>query len=284
MPRKKLALHWQILVGLFVGAAMGFAANGLAARQIVPGMVNTIASIADPLGKVFLRLIFMVVIPLVFSALALGVAGLGDTRRPGRVGLRALLFTIGLSACAVALGITLVNTIQPGRYLSESQQAQLNEQYGADAQNELMAAKQAEPLKDILLDIIPENPIQQMVVVVDGSSKGNGMPGGGVFFTGLWRRHDRRAGENADTQECPGGIFRRVHGDHRLRDVAGALRSGVPRVRHDGPPRVRPDAASSGLHRHRAPGSCAANGEGFRDSESAGFKMMPRRMSEAHDV
>jgi len=175
MRRKTLSLHWQILVGLLVGGTLGLAANGLAARQIAPEAVNTIAGIADPLGKVFLRLIFMVVVPLVFSALALGVAGLGDTRRLGRVGLGALLFTVGLSACAVVLGIALVNTIRPGQYLSESQQIALNEQYGADAQKALIAAKQAKPLKDLLLDIIPENPLQEMVGAVDGSSKGNGM-------------------------------------------------------------------------------------------------------------
>jgi len=175
MRRKTLSLHWQILVGLLVGGTLGLAANGLAARQIAPEAVNTIAGIADPLGKVFLRLIFMVVVPLVFSALALGVAGLGDTRRLGRVGLGALLFTVGLSACAVVLGVALVNTIRPGQYLSESQQIALNEQYGADAQKALIAAKQAKPLKDLLLDIIPENPLQEMVGAVDGSSKGNGM-------------------------------------------------------------------------------------------------------------
>jgi DAACS family dicarboxylate/amino acid:cation (Na+ or H+) symporter len=171
----KLPLHWQILIGLLVGATLGLAASALAARHIAPDAVNSIARIADPLGKVFLRLIFMVVVPLVFSALALGVAGLGDTRRLGRVGLRTLLFTIGLSACAVVLGVVLVNTIRPGRYLSESQQIELNEQYGADAQKALIAAKQAKPLQDILLDIIPENPLQEMVGAVDGSSKGNGM-------------------------------------------------------------------------------------------------------------
>lgn len=175
MRRKRLALHWQILLGLLVGATLGLAANYLAARQIAPDVVATVAGVADPLGKVFLRLIFMVVVPLVFSALALGVAELGDVRRLGRVGLRTLLFVVGLSACAVILGVALVNTIQPGRYLSESQRVQLNEQYGADAQKALIAAKQAKPLKDILLDIIPENPIQEMVGAVDGSSKGNGM-------------------------------------------------------------------------------------------------------------
>ncbi|MBN2580732.1 MAG: dicarboxylate/amino acid:cation symporter [Pirellulales bacterium] len=174
-PRKKFALHWQILLGLLVGAALGVTANCLAAQGDLQDVVDQIVRVADPLGKVFLRLIFMVVIPLVFSALALGVAGLGDARRLGRVGLRTLLFTVGLSGAAVVLGLTLVNVVQPGRYLSDEQQAELNRQYGSQAQEEMLNAKKAKPLADILLDIIPENPLQEMVGAVDGSSKGGGM-------------------------------------------------------------------------------------------------------------
>jgi dicarboxylate/amino acid:cation (Na+ or H+) symporter, DAACS family len=175
MPRKPLALHWQIFIGLLVGAGLGVGANFLSGWEGVKEVVDAAVQAADPLGRVFLRLIFMVVIPLVFSALALGVAGLGDARRLGSVGLRTLFFTIALSACAVVLGVALVNLLQPGRYLSEEQQSQLNRQYGGDAQQKVVAAKQAKPLKDILLDIIPENPLQEMVGAVDGSSKGNGM-------------------------------------------------------------------------------------------------------------
>ncbi|MBN2023134.1 MAG: dicarboxylate/amino acid:cation symporter [Pirellulales bacterium] len=175
MPRKRLALHWRILLGLVVGAALGVGANALAARQLIPDLDGFVRNVVDPLGKVFLRLIFMVVIPLVFSALALGVAELGNVRKLGRVGLRTLWFTIGLSACAVVLGVSLVNVIQPGRYLSEEQQTALNEQYGGGAQQAVLAAKQAKPLANVLLDIIPENPLQEMVGAVDGSSKGDGM-------------------------------------------------------------------------------------------------------------
>jgi dicarboxylate/amino acid:cation (Na+ or H+) symporter, DAACS family len=175
MPRKKLALHWKILVGLAVGAGLGVTANLLAGRGEFKNAVDAAVAVADPLGKVFLRLIFMVVIPLVFSALALGVAGLGDARRLGGVGLRTLLFTVWLSGCAVFLGVGLVNLVQPGRYLSEEQQVQLKKHYGNDARKEVSAAKQAKPLGRILLDIIPENPLQEMVGALDGSSKGDGM-------------------------------------------------------------------------------------------------------------
>jgi len=175
MRRKRLALHWQILLGLLVGAMLGLTANGLAGRQVGSGVADAMAEVADPLGRVFLRLIFMVVVPLVFSALALGVAGLGDARQLGRIGVRTLLFTVGLSASAVVLGVALVNLIEPGRYLSEDQRIELDEHYGATAQQTLTAARQAKPLADVLLDVIPENPLQEMVGAVDGSSKGDGM-------------------------------------------------------------------------------------------------------------
>jgi DAACS family dicarboxylate/amino acid:cation (Na+ or H+) symporter len=177
MPKKKLALHWKILLGLLVGATLGIIANFLAARSVISSdqLSWWALNVADPLGKVFLRLIFMVVIPLVFSALALGVAGLGDPRRLGRVGLHTLALTLGLSVCAVAMSVGLVNAFRPGRAFSEEQQAALEKQYGRAVEETVSRAGQSKPLKDVLLDIIPENPLQEMVGAMDGSSKGNGM-------------------------------------------------------------------------------------------------------------
>jgi len=188
--RKGLALHWKILIGLLLGAAVGLTANVMASRPLVAGVVDPLdvdgngvhdrldwwaANVADPAGRVFLRLIFMVVIPLVFSALALGAMGLGDLGRVGRVGLRTLGYTLLLSSVAVLLGIGLVNAIQPGKRLPAEQQARLRAQYSSASTEAMSAAKRAKPLKDVLLDIIPENPLQEMVGAVDGSSKGNGL-------------------------------------------------------------------------------------------------------------
>jgi DAACS family dicarboxylate/amino acid:cation (Na+ or H+) symporter len=134
-----------------------------------------VANVTDPLGKLFLRLVFMVVVPLVFAALTTGVTGLGDLRRLGSVGLRSLLLTVILSAIAVGIGITLVNAIGPGTRLRDEQRKMLHAQYARQAGEVVEKAKKAKSLKDVLLDIIPENPLQEMVGAVDGSSKGNGM-------------------------------------------------------------------------------------------------------------
>jgi DAACS family dicarboxylate/amino acid:cation (Na+ or H+) symporter len=188
--RNHAALHWQILAGLLLGAVLGISANVLAARPVVPGVVDphdqdqngvddrldwAATNLADPVGKIFLRLIFMVVIPLVFSALALGALEMGDVGRLGRVGLRTLGYTLLLSAAAVALGLLLVNVIRPGRTISEEQGRMLRAHYARGTDDTLAKARQAKPLRDTLLDIIPENPLQEMVGALDASSKGNGM-------------------------------------------------------------------------------------------------------------
>lgn len=176
-PRGGLALHWQILIGLVIGATLGIGANLWA--QDSPNALERLhwwaLNVADPLGRIFLRLVFMVVIPLVFSALALGVAEIGDVGRLGRVGLRTLAFTAGLSLTAVVLGITLVNFFEPGRTLPAEKSAALRAQYASGASAAMQKANQAKSIKDTLLDIIPENPLQEMVGALDGSSKGNGM-------------------------------------------------------------------------------------------------------------
>ncbi len=173
--RRNMALHWQIILGLVVGGAAGLLVNILSIADT--RAVGVARAIAEPLGQIFLRLIFMVVVPLVFSALALGVAGIGDLRRLGRLGLRTLVLALVLSAISVAIGITLANTIRPGDHLRQEKRQEIFERYGAkDASARALAeAKRAKPLRDALLDVIPKNPLQEMVGAIDGSSPGGGM-------------------------------------------------------------------------------------------------------------
>src|SRR5262249_4707300 len=103
--RPRLAQHTKILIGLIIGAAAGIAAHYLSVVPVVPGEVNpgdldasglhdrlewVMLNVADPIGRVFLRLMFMVVVPLVFSALALAVVEIGDVRRLGKLGIKTL--------------------------------------------------------------------------------------------------------------------------------------------------------------------------------------------------
>ncbi len=189
--RGRLALHWKILIGLAVGAV-----GGLAARAIWPpvahGTTNEAldwfaTNVAETLGQIFLRLIFMVVVPLVFSALVLGVAEIGDVRKLGRMGLRTLLMTLILSSASVAIGLTLANVVRPGARLPAEQREQLKNEYMPKGEAAAQQAKQAKSVRDLLLDLIPKNPLQEMVGAIDGSSPGGGMLAVMVFalFVGV---------------------------------------------------------------------------------------------------
>lgn len=167
---------WPIMVGLLTGLTLGLLANVLGSdREQIASWLSVLISIAQPIGKLFLRLMLMVVVPFVFAALALAVVEIGDLRRLGRIGLKTLLFTLVFSTTAVLIGMTLVNWFRPGSVLSELQRAQLSERYAADSSRLARQSKQAKSLTDTLIDMLPENPLQEMVGAVDGSSKGNGM-------------------------------------------------------------------------------------------------------------
>lgn len=183
-PRKPVAptarkpgveLHWQIMIGLLAGTLGGLAARSLARAGPNSNLDWFATNVAETLGQVFLRLVFMVVVPLVFSALALGVAGIGDMRRLGRMGLRTLALTLLLSASSVAIGITLANVIRPGAALDESQRTELRERYAKEAGAAVEKSKSAKSVRDSFLEIIPKNPLQEMVGALDGSSPGGGM-------------------------------------------------------------------------------------------------------------
>jgi DAACS family dicarboxylate/amino acid:cation (Na+ or H+) symporter len=178
-PRSRLALHWKILIGLVVGAASGAVANALLAPE-PDGSPNAqlewfAKNVADPVGQVFLRLIFMVVVPLVFSALTLGIASIGDVRRIGRLGVSTLLYTLVLSSISVAIGLGLANAVRPGARLPQAKRLELRERYAPNAALAVAQAKKAKSIRDTLLDLIPKNPLQEMVGALDGSSPGGGM-------------------------------------------------------------------------------------------------------------
>jgi len=176
LPVRRMPLHTKIMLGLLVGAVAGLIVNFLSSRSPEAARVaGIVVNIAEPIGKVFLRLVIMVVVPLVVSALALGVLELGDVRRLGRVGLRTLGYTVILSGSSVFIGLSLVNLIRPGDGLTAEQQEMLKSRYAGAATKAEAKAAGSKQLKDTLLDMLPENPLQEMVGAIDGSSPGNGM-------------------------------------------------------------------------------------------------------------
>jgi len=97
--------------------------------------------LAVPLGQIFLRMLFMVVMPLVFASIALGVAGLGDIRRVGRVGGKAIGYFIITTALAATLGLIVVNFTKPWERVSPETRTALMERFQKDASNRVEARR-----------------------------------------------------------------------------------------------------------------------------------------------
>src|SRR3990172_3218630 len=104
-------------IGLAAGLGLGVLAH--AAFGDAAWLAWLVANAIEPAGQIFLRLLFMLVIPLIVSALALAVCELGDLRRLGRIGVKTLAYTVVVSSIAVAIAIGLVNTFEPGAGLPE---------------------------------------------------------------------------------------------------------------------------------------------------------------------
>src|SRR5262245_48200071 len=117
----RMPLHVRILTGAVAGAALGGAAAAFFPGN--PVLETFLKYVARPAGQIFLRLLFMLVVPLIFSALVLGISGLGDLRHLGRIGLKTLVYTVLVSAISVFIGVGMVNWLRPGGGLSPDLQA-----------------------------------------------------------------------------------------------------------------------------------------------------------------
>jgi len=153
-----MKLHSRILLGLALGAAAGVTVNVFAGDAAWVAWVNR--NLTGPAGQIFLRLLFMVVIPLVFATLSLGVAGLGDLRNLGRVGAKTLGYFLLSTALAAALGLTLVNLLKPGEGLPGETVSRLQELYHGQAQQRFSASGAGSFGVETFVNIVPRNPIQ----------------------------------------------------------------------------------------------------------------------------
>jgi DAACS family dicarboxylate/amino acid:cation (Na+ or H+) symporter len=156
-------LHQRILAGLVIGVVAGLAANAALGGDH-PGLNRLVFHVTEPVGTLFLRALLMIVVPLIGSSLVVGVAGIGDIRKLGRVGLRSFAYCFAISAVSVLIGITLANTIRPGKRVSPETAADLNARYGGDAARRVAALqderKAAEsPLMQVVKTLVPANPL-----------------------------------------------------------------------------------------------------------------------------
>ncbi|HYE57598.1 MAG TPA: dicarboxylate/amino acid:cation symporter [Rhodothermales bacterium] len=167
-----MQLHTKILLGLVVGAVLGILANALWRGD--PALEWVVRNVAEPVGQVFLRMLFMVVVPLVFTSLALGVAQLGDLSRVGRVGGKTILFFLATTAIAVVIGLLLANIVRPGDGMDPAVQTALMEQYSSQAAERTEQAASGGFGVQTFVNIIPRNP-------VDAAARGDMLAL--IFFT-----------------------------------------------------------------------------------------------------
>jgi proton glutamate symport protein len=116
MTKPKMGLAWQILTGLLLGIAAGAILNHFSADK-----AWWIANLLQLAGDLFIRLIKMIVIPIVISSLIVGIAGVGDSKKLGRIGIKTLLYFEVITTVAIVVGLLLANFFQPGHGIDMTQ-------------------------------------------------------------------------------------------------------------------------------------------------------------------
>lgn len=152
---RAMSLQVKMLIGFMVGLV-----SGMIVHLTSPGAdwVEVVTTyLTGPIGQVFLRLLFMLVIPLVFSALVVGIAHMADMRSLRRIGIKTLAMTIALSAVAVILALFVVNVFQPGGGVDPAAAQALLADARGGAGAILSRTAETPSGIDALLNIIPEN-------------------------------------------------------------------------------------------------------------------------------
>jgi len=154
----RLPLHTRMAIGGLLGAGLGVLAYWLAADA--PWLASVVHYVAQPIGQIFLRLLFMLVVPLIFSAIVLGVVGIGDVRSLGRVGLKTIVVTVLLTGIAVVIGLVMVNLLRPGEGMSPEARAKLSASAADRAATVTSTASAPKTGVEMIVQIIPDNPIK----------------------------------------------------------------------------------------------------------------------------
>jgi DAACS family dicarboxylate/amino acid:cation (Na+ or H+) symporter len=154
-----MKLHTKILLGLLLGAIAGVVTN-LTVGPDHPIVAAVNDYLAYPVGQIFLRMLFMIVMPLVFASISLGVAGLGDIRKVGRVGGKAVGYFLVTTVLAATLGLIVVNLMRPWERVTPDTREALMARFATDASGRVEAAATSEFGVQTIVNMVPRNPIQ----------------------------------------------------------------------------------------------------------------------------
>ncbi len=155
--------HYLLILSLTLGIILGAWAHTLTDMTWI-ATVNQ--HLFTPIGQIFLRLLFMVVVPMVFSALVLGVFELAKSQGVGRIAFKTLMYTVIASTFSVLIGIFLVNTLKPGVGFS------LSTDFFSTSKDSVQTitqnAQAAKSFSQSIVEVIPKNPLDAAVRALDG--------------------------------------------------------------------------------------------------------------------
>lgn len=150
---RKLALHWQILIGMVLGVIFALVLSNFSwGSQFIRDWVK-------PFGNIFINVLKLIAVPLILASLIKGVSDLKDISKLSKMGLRTISLYIGTTIVAVCIGLLIVNVIKPGDSITDETRTELVQNYSAEAesaQTEAEKQKQTGPLQ-MLEDIVPSN-------------------------------------------------------------------------------------------------------------------------------
>jgi DAACS family dicarboxylate/amino acid:cation (Na+ or H+) symporter len=160
-PMKRgLDLQWQMLIGFLIGLVAGLIVYS---TQRDAAWVETFTTyVTQPIGQIFLRLLFMLVIPLLFSALVVGISEMGEVRSLKRVGLRTLAYTVIVSSIAVAVSLIVVNVLKPGAGVDRAAADQMLAASAGRAGEIVKAGAEQPSGIDAFISIVPNNLVEVM--------------------------------------------------------------------------------------------------------------------------
>jgi len=154
--RRRWPMPWKMGLGFGLGLLVGLLVHMSVGADA--GWVRAFTDyVTTPASRLFLNLIFMLIVPLLFSALVMGIAEMGDIRALGRIGWKTLAYTVVLSGVAVLLGLVLVNALKPGAGVDPELAQQLLVQ-NAERSREIVASVDTQPQgMEMVLSIVPSN-------------------------------------------------------------------------------------------------------------------------------
>jgi Na+/H+-dicarboxylate symporter len=159
----KLRLWHLILIGMLVGIGLGAALDRVDSTSEVRKFA---LNAATTIGDIFVRLITVVMVPLVISSLVVGMAAIGNPKKLGRIGLKAITYFMITTSIAISIGLIAVNIMKPGSWLGKDKAEQLKAQYAKEAQARQATAQEVQKTWnhwEFAKSLFPKNIVESMV-------------------------------------------------------------------------------------------------------------------------